>query len=354
MKALRHNQVTAFLVLVLVLVSACGGSSPDTGATAVDTQTVSYLEETIPPCTPVEHTQQDPCEFQTVSHVEALSATGSSFRLGNRQPNFTGLLKGSGLGGLGVPHIVIRGTVQAGTTRCDIYPVILPDYLAPRPGLGAEAYYYCFVDVRVNEYLVGTGPPTLAVVTHRENIWPINVDNWPEVEDVWIRTLSNPHSRTATAYEGRELVMLLRPTTSIAVEAWSSRGLFRRWFVQRDDTNDIRAVAQEMHLAETAEQRARLDLSLTELESQIRAAATARAALLPGSESGSATRSETSGPSTTMRTAAGTVRPVGGLGTLEPVPLLVTDANHLQNFYVEVGAVYEGDDATTVLPPPKP
>ena len=77
--------MTAFLVLVVVLVSACGTSSPDTQATPVNTQIVSYLEETIPPCTAVEHTQQDPCDFKTVSHVEAFSDTGSLFRLGDRR-----------------------------------------------------------------------------------------------------------------------------------------------------------------------------------------------------------------------------------------------------------------------------
>ena len=210
----------------------------------------------------------------------------------------------------------------------------------------------------MNEYIVGTGPPTLTIVMHRENIWPIDVDNWPEEKDDWIRTLEDPRSRTAAAYEGRELVMFLRPPISIAVEAWNSRGLFRRWFVQRDDENDIRAVAEEISYAETPEQRNRLDLPLTDLVAQIRTAAVARTTRITASSSGSdsrsATRSESSGTSSTVTTAIGTVRPVGGLGDEEPVPLLVTDANYLRNFCVEVGAVYDGDDATTVLPPPAP
>ena len=78
------------------------------------------------------------------------------------------------------------------------------------------------------------------------------------------------------------------------------------------------------------------------------------------SESRSTSSSTSSGASTTLTTQAGTVRPVGGIGARAPVPLLhhvmfmVTDANYLRNLYVEVGATYEGENATTVLPPPPP
>ena len=39
---------------------------------------------------------------------------------------------------------------------------------------------------------------------------------------------------------------------------------------------------------------------------------------------------------------------------IRPLPVLIADANRLRDFYVEVGAVYEGEEATTVLPPPIP
>ena len=74
-----------------------------------------------------------------------------------------------------------------------------------------------------------------------------------------------------------------------------------------------------------------------------------------GAESRSAESTSTSsGTSTTTTTVAGLLRPVGGLGDSQPLPVLITDANRLRNFYVEVGATYAGDDATTVLPPQKP
>lgn len=43
----------------------------------------------------------------------------------------------------------------------------------------------------------------------------------------------------------------------------------------------------------------------------------------------------------------------GRIGAHSSLPLLVADANKLQDYYRAVGAVYEGDGAT-VLPPPAP
>ncbi len=41
-------------------------------------------------------------------------------------------------------------------------------------------------------------------------------------------------------------------------------------------------------------------------------------------------------------------------GSTTTLPMLVTDANKLQEYYVAAGAVYEGEGKTTVLPPPPP
>ena len=302
--------------------------------------------------------QKDPCEFDTVPHVEMLSVAHGLLEIEGLLPNFTDLLNGTNLPGLFVPHIAIRGTVQPNTTRCELYSAILGNFASPVPGLEQDGFYYCFVDATVNEYIVGTGPPTLTIVMHREIIWPIDAYDWSEVADEWIYySLDDPRARTAAAYEGRELVMLLSPATSIAVEAWTSRGRFRRWVVQRNDDSEIRAVAEEISFVEDAVQRSHLDVALVDLIADIKAAAAARTAGLAAaseSDSDAVTRSDSAESSTMTTTAAGVMRPAGGVGDSDPLPLLIVDANRLRDFYVEVGATYEGDDATTVLPPPKP
>ena len=156
------------------------------------------------------------------------------------------------------------------------------------------------------------------------------------------------------------MILFLKPALTIAVEAWTSWGLFTKWFVQRGDGDDIRAIAEEISLAETDAQRNSLDVPLATLLSQIRTAAATRTARLTtsdtdtDSDSGAAAKSASDESSTTMTTVAGILRPEGGLGREKPVPVLITDANRLRDAYVEFGATYVGEDATTVLPPPKP
>ena len=229
------RQRVGVLLVVVLLGSACGGSSV-ADSTGQGRRPVSYLDEVVPPCTPVDGSQEDPCQPGPVTGVEVRSVTGAVIPPEELRPDFTPMFVGTGRAGLEIIHIVVRGAARPGTTRCQIYPVTLANYLAPRPALDLRAYFYCFVDVTIHEYIVGTGPPELALMMHREIIWPIeDVADWPDVEDKWIRTLRDPQARTAAAYEGKELVLLLRPAISIAVEAMTPLGLFTRWFVQRDD-----------------------------------------------------------------------------------------------------------------------
>ena len=350
------------LVSALVLFCSCiNDRMSDTVLDSKDRMPAEYLEEVTPPCTPIGDPSQDPCQLGTVPHVETLSVN-SSQSLGDRRPNFANRILGVDLPGQLVPHIAIRGTAQPGTTRCEAYPVKHADYVGfsdIASLVSTKGRYYCFVDIVVSEYLVGRGPPALTVAIHRETITDFDVDEWPSLRDGWIKAYADPRARTAAAYEGREMVMLLRATSTIHVEAWTSRGLFTLWFVHEGRWGDLRAVAYEIYLARTDEQLNMLDLALSDLVSQIRAAGVARAERIAAaegdrSESRSADSSTTSATSSTVTTAAGTVRPVGGIGARAPVPLLVTDANYLRNLYVEVGATYEGEEATTVLPPPPP
>ena len=325
---------------------------------------MEYLEEITPPCTPVGDPPQDPCRFETVPYVETPSVTSVHGSLQGSRPNIRNLVLGVNTPGRLVPHIAVRGTGRAGTTRCEAYPVRLADYVGFSDLAGIVSTwgrYYCFVDIAVGEYLIGTGPPTLTVAVHRETITSFDPDEWPEFRERFIYVYSDPRERTAAAYEGREMVMLLRPTSTIHVEAWTSRGLFTLWFVQRRGSQ-LRAVAYDTYLAGSDEERTMLNVALPDLVAEIRSAGEDRTARIAesdtttrdgaGSDSTESTTSD--GASATVTARAGTVRPPGGFGARAPVPVLVTDANYLRSLYIEIGATYEGDNPTTVLPPPVP
>ena len=94
-----------------LLFSACSTLSADTDTQTDQPPAVSYLEETVPPCTPIGETQNDPCELGTVTSVRTHSIESAPMRLSDDLPDFEELFMGES-GSLSVPHVVIRGTVQ--------------------------------------------------------------------------------------------------------------------------------------------------------------------------------------------------------------------------------------------------
>lgn len=85
-----------------------------------------YLEAVIPPCTPIDGSDADPCVPGEPTRVRKAAAEGSSEGLPDPLPTMADLLLGkwSPQGTaypLLVPHVVIRGTPQPGTTRCEDY-----------------------------------------------------------------------------------------------------------------------------------------------------------------------------------------------------------------------------------------
>ena len=132
-----------------------------------------YLSETIPPCTPVEGVQGDPCAPDRDTDGGGSASYYPLYPPGMAPESFSAFLEGTSRGT--VPHIVLRGTFLPNTVRCDAsYTYNQPSYLDPQHGaeyyswtLEESTILYCFVDVRLGEYFVGSGPPTLTLVaTH--------------------------------------------------------------------------------------------------------------------------------------------------------------------------------------------
>ena len=311
-------------------------SSDEQNSIVVSSSTVPRLESVIPPCVPVDGSGQDPCADGEVPYV----AAGTSAHIPNYEIiDLADILLGEPSL---TPHIVTRGTTIPGSTRCELYQVQQYEYETPSNVIGKDHHLYmCFMEVRVNEYIVGTGPTQLTVAMHIE---PILVDRetWPTVKDDWIRYLGDPRSRTASAYEGREAIMFLETSITMTVEAWYASGPFNLWFLQRRSpegtgqaegagsveaaaVGEIRAVTKYADYAKTDAQRSKGDRALTAFVKEIRKEAAAR-----------------------------TARTGGRIGVDADLPRLVTDAGRLRDFYLAAGADYDGDDRTTVMPPPVP
>ena len=308
----RRVATGGFLVLVLFL-QACG----DGVFGRADAPGVVYLEEVVPPCIPTE-SEPDPCPVGSPSRVDIDSGVFTTQYM-SKVRTFTEKLVSDG-DILGIPHIVVRGTVQTGSTRCDRYPDVVVNYIEMQ--VLPEGFYFCFVDIAVKEYIVGEGPPVLTVMMERRNVWDLvnssgNLFSWAS------HYFDQLKSETVSVYEGKEMILFLSIPLSIAVESLGTLGEEDRWFVQQTD-DGIRAVAQEIWLARNDEMRSKLNLPLDEMIEDIKEASVERLAITGGR-----------------------------MGTDPALPMLVTDANELREFYTAVGAVYEGDNAT-VLPPPAP
>ena len=80
-----------------------------------DGSPVAYLDTTIPPCTPVDGSAEDPAQPRRIALLEAGDAT--PVHLGDELPNITEMLLGTNLPGIAVPHVVVRGTALPNTIR---------------------------------------------------------------------------------------------------------------------------------------------------------------------------------------------------------------------------------------------
>ena len=309
-------KILSLLILLVALIS-CG---KDQGAT-LGTGRV-YLEEVVPPCVPT-LSEPDPCPVGMPIHTNTSS---SSLSYMESVPTFLERLVTDDESLLFVPHIVIRGTMLTGTTRCDRYPDIVPDYLNLE--LLPYGFFYCFIDVEVKEYVIGEGPKIMPVIMYRNNLLGYisergYIDDEGKLTQDGILFLDKKKEDTILKYEGKEMVLFLSIPFTLGVEAWGTIGGGDRWFVQQTD-DGIRAVAQNIWLARNDEMRSKLNLPLDELVEGIKKASPQRVRITDGR-----------------------------IGIDPDLPMLVTDVHELRDFYTRVGAVYEGESAT-VLPPPVP
>ena len=206
---------------------------------------VSYLEEVMPPCTPIEGSEEETCRSgfplnslgrgQSFHNTEVISVSLNSsgeidvnsvslvhadyfYETAELNPTISQIVAGE-TRLVSYPHLVIRGTTKPHTTRCEKYP-----------WRWAEARwlnYKCFVDVRVNEYIIGKGPADLTIAVYQESVGVEPPENWKLLSNEWLdERFDYPAIRTAETYEGREMIMLLTIPYISSVETLQIEGIY--------------------------------------------------------------------------------------------------------------------------------
>ena len=318
----------AALALALV---ACSQATPTPTATLPPSATPSpaftpdpvpepsHLTEEIPPCTPAPGSSVDPCEPLT-DMFGIPGPPGHVFWLGDEPPRGMQYFL-AGTSKIDVPHVVVRGTYLPDTVRCTTGNLFQPPAYVNQNNLQNITFIYCYADVRVNAYVLGSGPSKLTVLVY----WYIR--RGPGEEQVRLSLESvlsrgNP-DRMIQGIIGREAMLFIGPSADASIEAWQ---VMSTWDVQRmpDDT----VVAVHPLRKEWEELRDDWERYLSQLEVTLPSFGTAVTAAHQ------------------ERVAAN-----GGRTRADPTfPMLVSDANKLRTYYREVGA-YDHEDGPPLQPP---
>ena len=333
------KQILAAMALVIAV--GCTTADPPWSAEEVATQggatlaastqtpvdpTPQPLLGVVPPCTPAPGSEVDPCEPR---HPIQLGMGGHGE--GSPYPEPLTLRDQLQRGEpVRVTHVVMRGTYLPNTARCgygDPYtpPEYSRDRLAGHLGLG-KGLFKCYVDVRANEWLVGTGPSQVTVLVWNFTYEPREYTPLPDDPHGWVteedglEAMRKRIEPAARLYENREQILFLGPPSTLVSQAWY---LIHWWNIERQDDGMVLAFERWARDWERLEPetfatfRSRLVLTLPAFKTAIQQAHQLRL-----TQNG------------------------GRIGATTDLPDLVTDARNLDDFYEETGFT----DAT--VPPP--
>ena len=312
------RQATVVFSITVILLVACGGEPPSY-------QYTGYLTEEIPPCQPAAGSSVDPCG----TGLGQLSSSGH-VSLGSEPRSMAFYLSSGGTLSIAV-HLVVRGTYLPNSVRCApaggqyrIAPYVDADYTRTKAT-------HCYADIRVNEYVLGSGPPTLTILVGFD-FHSLHEDS-EELLEQTRRQLEKIY-REGGYYddltrapdggiEGREAVLFLGAARDGGVLAWQ---VFTTWDIEQRDDGTVVAVHPDRFYwrdhADFQTHRSKLEMELPAFRQAVSAAQQARI------------------------TANG-----GRIGPAANLPMIQTDANRIAELLTNIG-VYSHPDGPPSAPPP--
>ncbi len=274
----------------------------------------------------------DPCEPDAERYETTEGGIGFSYFLGDEPRSMRELLN---YDRVDHTHIVLRGTYLTDTVRCTAEnPYRPPSYFTLSNyeyNFMQDAFAFnCYVDLQVGAYILGNGPSTLTVLRFFDSYWrgwiarSAAEEGKTEQEIIEDRRRRLESDVYAGGIVGREEVLFLGPADSISTEVWE---VFEFWDVQRQEDSTVIAVHPDRDLWRTLRPDdfqthiSKLEMALPAFTQALTAAHQARA-----TEYG------------------------GRIGADPSLPMLVTDANQLRQYYTAVGA-YDPGTFSPARPP---
>ncbi len=260
-----------------------------------------------------------------------------------------------------VTHIVARATFIPGTERCtsgnSFRPASYDEFFSVSPSpTSSFSAVQCFADVRVNSYILGEGPPRLTVqtglyigipelleslISGAEGEEAISEEEFLETmrhimeysivhgdAEYHYETGSGPPSSVSLTggIRGKEVVLFLGPSINHATEAWQ---VMETWDVKGKYGGTPVAVHPHREAWQMSDNYSYAVHILLEMELPALAQAVTTANQARVAEYG------------------------GRIGADPNLPMLITDAHHLRQYYAATGA-YDHPDGPPAQPPPVP
>ncbi len=296
-------------------------------ASEVDESDASdFLDRVIPACIPYPGSSVDPCERRDTWDLLTSHFIETEWTLPQEAPSLeeSYMRLNDGLAAF-APQIVVRMIPIPGTTRCAKLDSFGMSFSWIENEAQSRTYEYtrCFVDLAINEYIIGTGPARLQI---NMGVWTYNYTG---------ERLKAEEAILANKFEGVEWIAFLAGPINPAHAAWR---LYWHLDVQkRDDgevvvVNYLRQFYDTMSLPEFAAINAsRMESTLTDYRARVKSAHTKYYAMTGG--------------------RIGTGLDFYGY----PLPLAVSEATEaaLDDYIGQIKAV-EGLDFTVSKPPPVP
>ena len=297
-----------------------------------------YLGEDIPPCTPVEGSDNEPCgeapELASSAGDSGSGDGGSGPRSIEYYMNTT--LYGDSLKARA--HLVVRATYLPSTVRCTVVETLerpwrSPTYPYVSPSISHERarYLNCYADVRVNSWIVGTGPSQLSLLLLQTDLYYSEDDPKTirdEAETALIRGGWARHIRTMVTENGilgREGILFLDVAFDFSQLAFT---VTKTWGLEKRADDTVIAVHPNRTVwtyQDDYESKYRSKVEIP-LAAFTREAQRVQAVRL---------------------TANG-----GRIGPAANLPKYIVDANKLYDFHVQAGNATHADGPPVKPPPP--
>ena len=195
--------------------------------------TNSYLVATVEPCAQLTEFDVDPCErrFDDWDVVQTPYNTGHPHRRERGPHTVETSVTLAFNRSYHIPHMTVRGTLLPGSTRCQEQNTRLFGGFSEEPNAMEWAGDACFSELRVKEYIVGSGPPLLTIQVG----WHHKILDYGDSSgDRYYEWVEGIHS----VYEGSEWVVSLHVPLDFVYSVWDTRQTWW-WDVQRRDDGTI-------------------------------------------------------------------------------------------------------------------